>query len=97
MPTHFPHLCSAHSRFCHMHLPCHLCSVLAAEKICSVSTVRVGFLSHPASRLSLAIICLRLVCLKVDCLELMARLVIAEQKIALKVYWHLGEKELKYA
>lgn len=31
------------------------------------------------------------------CLELTAHLVIAEQKIALKVYWHLGEEELKYA
>lgn len=48
LPTHFPCHCSARSRFCHMNLPCHLCIILAAEKICSVSTVRVGFLPHPA-------------------------------------------------
>lgn len=49
-----------------------------------------------SSCLILAIICLRLGCLEEGCLELEAHLVIAEQKIALKAYWHLGERKLKY-
>lgn len=94
MPTCLPHRCFA-ELFLPRESPLLSLRHVASEKTCSVSE-RVCSFPVLSSCLILALICLRRGCLEEGCLELEAHLVIVEQKIALKTYWHLEERELKY-